>query len=84
MATIKWGFTVASFVLSCKMAEEGATVSQDLLVKIVMAKEGATVSQGLLVKTVVKTVTKRLKEAHGRFQFGIGEWVESSKDEKNT
>ena len=41
-----------------------------------MEKEGAAVSQGLHVKT------KRSKDAHRRFQFGLGEWTKSSKDEK--
>ena len=43
-----------------------------------MAEEGATVSQGLLMKTV----TKRSKDVHRYFQFGLGEWTESSEDEK--
>ena len=41
-----------------------------------MEKEGAAVSQGLHAKT------KRSKDAHRRFQFGLGEWTESSEDKK--
>ena len=37
----------------------------------------AVVSPGLLV-----TVPKRSKDAHRRFELGLGEWTESSEDEK--
>ena len=37
----------------------------------------AVVSPGLLV-----TVPKRSKDAHHRFELGLGEWTESSEDEK--
>ena len=43
-----------------------------------MEEEGAAVSEGLLVKAF----TKRSRDAHRLFQFGLGEWTESSEDEK--